>query len=302
MEVGNAYEVLSDEEKRKIYDERGEEGLKQHAAGGGGGGNPFDIFQQFGFGGFGGQKNDGEQKAADVVLTLAVTLEDLYNGKVSEILIDKQIRCPHCRGSGAKDSSDVKTCNECGGKGFKIVTHQMAPGFVQQMQQQCPKCGGKGKVVKTKCPHCQGNKMARGEEELLIDVEKGMMDGHEIRFQSKADEHPDHIAGDLVFKIRAQKHDVFDRRGNDLWYKAKITLLEALTGFEKTITHMDGHTVTYDNRGAVIRPGLVMQIANEGMPIYRSDAKGNLYIEFEVVFPASLTPAQKEKIKEILSQ
>jgi DnaJ-class molecular chaperone len=138
----------------------------------------------------------------------------------------KQILCTKCRGTGAKDPNDVKTCPDCGGKGIKVETKKVGPGFIQQMQTTCNVCGGKGTTVTTKCPHCHGTKIEIGEEQLVMVIERGMPDQHKIRFEQEADEAPDTVPGDLYFTIVTLEHDRFSRKGNDLYLKEKITLLE----------------------------------------------------------------------------
>jgi DnaJ-related protein SCJ1 len=149
--IAEAYEVLSDEEKRQIYDTHGKEGLKEGGRGGGGG-NPFANF----FGGGGGRQQ--QKKAPNVVMDLQVTLKELYVGHTVHIELSKQVVCSKCRGSGAKSPDHVKDCKRCKGKGVVIVQHQLGPGFVQQMQQECDVCGGKGKIVKAKCQTCSGKR------------------------------------------------------------------------------------------------------------------------------------------------
>ena len=151
--INVAYEVLSDVDKRRKYDQYGEEGLRQNLDAA----DPFeDIFSQF-FGG--GQKHRKENKGPEMLIKIRVTLEDIYNGKDITMFMNRQIICPHCRGSGADNPDDVKTCPECNGTGYTLKRQQIAPGFFQQFQSTCDKCFGRGKVYRTKCHVCNGNKV-----------------------------------------------------------------------------------------------------------------------------------------------
>merc|ERR1712000_549606 len=160
-DISAAYEALSDEEKRRIYDQEGEEGLSQEAQGRGG-------------------RNQKQQFPA-LHIELPITLKDIYNGRTFRIMNKKTILCQKCRGTGSDNPDDVKKCTKCRGTGVVTTTRQIGPGFVQQMQSECPVCKGKGKIIKTKCTKCHGSKVEHGhEEELTVVVEQGMPDGEEI--------------------------------------------------------------------------------------------------------------------------
>ena len=150
QKISKAYEVISDPDKRAIYDVDGEKGLERHEKGENQPANPFDMF----FGGGGGGKKRGQDAHVDV----HVSLEDLYNGGTRSARIKRNVICPKCRGTGAKDGQ-TKKCRACNGQGVRLVQQQMGPGFTVQMQQTCDKCGGKGYVHKQKCPHCRGKKV-----------------------------------------------------------------------------------------------------------------------------------------------
>jgi len=298
-QINNAYEVLNDEEKRRIYDQYGEEGLKKNKQGGGGGWNPFaDFF------GFGRQGNSAEsmRKGADIGLPVFVSLEDLYLGKEIRVANRKQVLCSHCRGSGAENPDDIKKCTSCGGQGVKVVKKQLAPGFVQQMQTTCEVCNGKGTIASSTCHQCGGSKIEVGESILVISIERGMPDGYQIRFPQAADETPDTIPGDITFTVVTNPHPRFRREGNDLYYTLQISLLEALVGFDKTIEHLDGHLVPL-KRNRITVPGYVGRINNEGMPQHEFPSqRGHLFVTHEIVFPKSLTEAQKQAFRELLKE
>ncbi|CAG8731123.1 5540_t:CDS:2, partial [Cetraspora pellucida] len=169
VQLAEAYEVLSDETKRSIYDKYGEEGLKQHGSGGTNFHNPFDIFAKF-FGGSGhfGDSSQTERQGPTIVMDIEVDLKELYLGTQVEVDISKQVICSHCRGSGAKSEDDVITCDACSGRGVKVVKQMLGPGIFQQFHSTCDSCGGKGKIVKSKCPICSGRKVLRANEQLTV--------------------------------------------------------------------------------------------------------------------------------------
>jgi len=300
--VSNAYEVLSDPEKRRIYDQYGEEGLK--SGGQGGFHSPFDMFRDFGgfkFESRGGGGSPMQQRGPDLELDLEVSLKDIYLGKILEVAHRKQRLCHKCRGTGAKKATDVHTCSGCKGTGTKVKVQQFGPGFIQQTQAVCDECGGKGKKVTSTCPHCSGRKVEIGEDNLLVTIERGMQDGEKITFSQQADEAPDTTPGDLVFRLVTVPHKRFVRKGDDLHYPLTITLLEALVGFSKKIKHLDGHLVEI-KREEVTKPGQVITIDDEGMPNHSYPSQtGKLLVEVTVKFPATVTEDQKEGFKKLLA-
>jgi DnaJ-related protein SCJ1 len=224
QQITKAYDALSDADKRRKYDQYGEEGLKQ--ANQRGGFDPFDIFS---FMNRGGNQQQGEMpKGPNIVIETQVTLEDLYNGKDIEIVQRRQTLCPKCRGTGAKDPNDVQTCPVCEGSGVRVVTQRLGPGFVTKTQTTCDHCGGRGKLVTSKCEHCKGSKISRGDQKIQITIERGMPDGHEIKSEEDADEAPERTPGDLIFKVTTIPHKRFSRKGNDLYMQINIPLSKRL--------------------------------------------------------------------------
>eukprot|EP00331_Platyophrya_macrostoma_P024763 CAMPEP_0176440590 /NCGR_PEP_ID=MMETSP0127-20121128/20665_1 /TAXON_ID=938130 /ORGANISM="Platyophrya macrostoma, Strain WH" /LENGTH=373 /DNA_ID=CAMNT_0017825151 /DNA_START=37 /DNA_END=1158 /DNA_ORIENTATION=- len=298
-EINRANEILSDKKKRKMYDMRGEEGLKQleRANEMQGRGDPFGGL----FGGlFGGQQQQ-QVKGQNSQLTVDIPLADIYNGKTHSFTIQKQKVCRKCKGTGAASGSDYAVCKHCNGQGHVVQRIQLAPGFVQQVQQPCPHCGGQGKQIKKKCPECKGNKVVRGSSTLTLEVERGMRDGHQVVFEMEADQSPDLIPGDVILVVKSKNNDVFQRKGDlDLTTTVTLTLREALLGFKKSITHMDGRQVDV-SRDGVTQFGTVVKIAGEGMPKHNIPAeKGDLYVTYEFVLPRKLAGAVKEAFEEIL--
>jgi len=297
QDISTAYEALSDGEKRRTYDQFGEEGLKQGAQQRGS--NPFDLFSQM-FGGGGGRARNELHKAKPMDVPLRVTLEDLYNGRELQVLQRKQILCPHCRGTGAENPDDVRTCPVCSGSGVEMKTQRLGPGFVQQFQQTCSRCGGKGRLTSSVCTHCHGSKVDRDEQFLTVVVERGMPDGFKISLHSEGDQRPDEEPGDIHFMVQTAHHSTFERHGLNLKMNMQISLKEALLGFERTVKHLDAHEVKI-KRDRVTRPGLEISLPGEGMPNHNDPTQfGSLYVTFTVIFPEALTEKQKEGFAELL--
>ncbi|GAU11277.1 hypothetical protein TSUD_342680 [Trifolium subterraneum] len=266
--------VLSDNEKRNIYDKYGEEGLKQHAAGGGRGGgmNMQDIFNSF-FGGGSMEEEEKIVKGDDVIVDLDATLEDLYMGGSLKVWREKNV---------VKPAPGKRRCN-CRNE---VYHRQIGPGMFQQMTEQV-------------CDQCANVKYVREGYFVTVDIEKGMQDGQEVLFYEDGEPIIDGESGDLRFRIRTAPHELFRREGNDLHTTVTITLVQALVGFEKTIKHLDEHLVDISAKG-ITNPKQVRKFKGEGMPLHMSTKKGDLYVTFEVLFPTSLTEEQKTNIKAIL--
>ncbi|KAJ3041600.1 Type I HSP40 co-chaperone, partial [Rhizoclosmatium hyalinum] len=241
-EISKAYEVLSDEQKRDMYDRYGEEGIEGASGMGGPGGmNPGDLFSQLfgGAGGFGGGGRSGPRKGKDMAHSLKVTLEDLYKGKTSKLALQKQVLCGPCEGRGGKAGA-TRTCTGCQGRGVKIVIRQMGP-MIQQMQQTCPDCNGEGEIInpKDRCTACNGKKINNERKILEVFIDKGMTDGQKVVFSGEGDQAPGIVPGDIIIVIEEKAHDRFKRKGADLFIDVKIDLLTALAGGHFSIPHLD---------------------------------------------------------------
>lgn len=283
-DISEAYEILSDSNKRRIYDTRGYEAAKNSNSPNGQNEDEDDVFSSF----FGGRMRK-ENKMDDQRIKIRVGLSDLYSGKEFFFKFSKNIICPHCRGSGAESDDDVQVCQKCGGNGIIIERQQLGPGFVQQFQRTCPKCGGKGRTVTKSCHVCNSEKIIPTIEEMSIYVEKGMSNGQEITYEDAADESPDKRAGNLVFIINEIKHSLFKRDGNNLSTEMTISLKEALLGFTKDIIHLDGRKVKIE-REEVTQSGFIIKLKGEGMPIHqRSGEFGDLLVKINVEFPKELS-------------
>jgi DnaJ homolog subfamily A member 2 len=252
-EITRAYEVLSDAEKRSKYDRFGEAGIEND-----GGGDPSDIFEAFfGGGGRGGGGSRKRQKTKDVVQPLKVTLEQLYMGTTKKMAITRQV---------IDKQKGVKECRSCDGRGVKVEVIRMGP-MIQQMQSACRDCGGQGRSFQTK----------QEREVLEVHVQKGSPDGHKVVFREMADEHPDADAGDVVFVLKQQEHADFKRKGADLYIERKISLVEALCGFQIELTHLDGRKLLIKTQ-----PGEIVKPMAQGFdPLATDEGKGTEWETFE---------------------
>jgi DnaJ family protein A protein 2 len=203
--------------------------------------------------------------------------------------VTRNIVCVKCEGSGTKPGGTSGKCKTCEGRGIRIMIKQLGPGMIQQMQSICPDCQGKGEAIKEedRCKECKGKKVTKEKKVLQVQVEPGMKHGQKIVFAGEADELPGAEAGDVIFVVVQKPHELFKRNGNDLFMEHKITLLEALTGFQFVFDHLDGKQyVVKSQKGEVIKPGDVRTVPNLGMPTFkRQYEKGSLYIQFQVDFP-----------------
>ena len=281
-EINRAYEILSDKEKRQLYDEGGEEGLE----GGGGGGDMSDMFDLFGGGGRRrgpAQKRRGE----DVMFPLPVTLEEMYKGVTKKLRLTRNIICKGCDGKGG---STVAACQPCRGQGVRMVMRQIGPGMVAQSQVPCPQCNGQGSVIpaSARCRQCDGAKTEKEKKNLDVYVPKGARHEQRIVFQGEADETPGTMPGDVVVVLQMKAHDTFRREGNHLFVKRQISLQEALCGFKMGLTHLDGRQLVIDHSKTVVKPGTVSKIVDEGMTVPGAHENGNLYVEFDIVFPGTV--------------
>lgn len=271
-------QVLSDQETREVYDRYGEEGLKEGGRGRGASSDTFaSFFGDFFGGGFEDHRQRDTPKGGNVVMTLFVTLEELYAGEFVQITRKKPVYKP---------SSGTRRCN-CR---QEMITKSLGPGRFQMMQHEV-------------CDECPNLEISSETRNLEVEIEIGMRDGQEQRFVAEGEPHIDGDPGDLIVRIRTQPHTTFERRGDDLYTNITISLTDALTGFEMELPHLDGHKVSI-KRDKITWPGSKMRKPNEGMPNYENNNKfGTLYITFDVDFPkGELNEDQKKLIKEIFNE
>jgi DnaJ-related protein SCJ1 len=305
--IAEAYDVLSDTELRRVYDQYGHEGVTQHKQGGGPARrhDPFDLFSRF-FGGQSGHFGQREQRGPNKEAAIAVPLRDFYNGVEKDFQIERQVVCSTCEGSGSADGVQ-DTCGHCGGSGVHIQKHQLAPGIFQQVQSICPSCKGKGKTIRHACPICQGRRVVREMETYKLVVEKGFPKGMRVTYENEADESPDWVAGDIIIEVQEAAPALgadnaedpldrtdgtfFRRKGKHLFWREILSLREAWMGdWTRNITHLDGRILTLSRpRGQVVQAGTVEILKGEGMPVWYEDKAtdefGDLHIEYFVILP-----------------
>jgi len=288
-EINAAYEILSDEKKRELYDQYGLEGVEQEGGPGGPGGGE-DLFSMF-FGG-GRGRSSGPRKGPSINHPLRVSLNDLYNGKTVKLAINRKVI--------VGESSE---CGPCRGQGSVMEMRQIGPGMITQMQRPCGECNGQGYKAKTK-----------NERKVIeVHVEKGAMNNQKIQYRGMADEVPGRETGDVNFIVQEKEHDLFKRKGADLLIMQDISLNQALTGFSLRFNHLDGRDVIIKTKpGEVIQSETkdpdsgrsmpyMMMVPNEGMPSRGNPfVKGNLYVVFHIDFPKTLSKSVTAKLRDLL--
>lgn len=313
--VSQAYEILHDEEKRHLYDTHGMAAFDPARGGGMGAEVDLDdILQQMfgmgggmppGFGGAGGPKRP--RRGRDEEQKYEVTLEELYKGKTVKFASTKNVICSHCKGSGGKEKAKAETCQRCKGNGVTVGLRSVGPGLVTQERVVCDACEGTGKVFKEKdrCKKCKGKRTTPEKKVLEIYIPRGAREGERIVLEGEADQVPDQTPGDIVFTLVEEDHEIFQRAGDDLSAELDITLAEALCGFSRVVLkHLDGRGIHLNHpQGKVLRPGQILKVEGEGMPLKKSDAKGDLFLVVKIDFPEDgwiTDPAAFESLQKIL--
>lgn len=300
-EVNRAYEVLSDKRKRKVYDMRGERGLEQLEQldrakdQPGGGMNPFTQFM--------GVHVDDGLRGPNMEVETKVELSQVFTGAQVPLQIHKHKVCHRCKGTGADNTAPMVPCSQCGGEGVLHQRIQLFPGMIHNVNQPCPSCGGSGKRPERLCPVCNGKKVVYGSSTVVLDLEPGMEEDHVLKFEMEAEETPDRLPGDLLVHVRTHPHPVFARRRNQLDLDASLvlTLKEALLGFDRRITHLDGEEQV-EVRGETPSPyGTVVRVAGKGMPkLHVPSERGDLYVHLRYDLPERLTEEQKALVEKLL--
>ena len=298
-ELTQAKEVLSDPDKRKVYDSHGEEGInKGMSSQDTGGMSIFDLLSGRG----GGPRKEESRKCADLSHTLKISLEEIYNGASKKLAITRTRNCTECGGMGG---SKVEVCGECKGRGMVKRLVQLGPGMYSQSAGPCDDCRGQGKRIdpKFRCTGCKGARTLNDKKVIEVTIDKGTPNHHKQSFHAEGDEEPGLAAGDLVLIFEEKEHPLFKRKKADLIITKSITLKEALTGYRFVLKHLDGDKIIESAPGEIIKPGDIRTVEELGMPIMRTPYKfGNLFISFEVEFPRpkSITKAQAKDLEKSL--
>ena len=308
-EIGEAYEVISDEEKRSAYDRYGHAAFKSGGGGGGGRGGfhaPMDIFSQvFGgggggsmfddlFGGGGGRRRDrsGKKRGSDLRYDLEITLEEAAEGVEKELEIEKYASCGKCSGSGSKSgSAGTNTCTTCGGRG---VVGQQRGIFIQQAT--CPDCRGAGQNIADPCGDCGGNGRKQAPERVSIRIPAGVDDGTRLRSTGKGDAGMrGGPAGDLYVFLHLRDHDVFQRDGDDLYCEVPLPFSTAALGGELEVPTLTGSATMKVPAGT--QGGTTFRLRDRGMPALNGRGKGDLHVEAQVEVPTRLNSDQRERLE-----
>jgi molecular chaperone DnaJ len=307
-EAAEAYDVLSDGDKRARYDRFGHAGVDGQSGGFGGGGMDFDdilrragfgddIFSQFfGGGGGGGRRRTGEQ-GTNLRIKVKLTLEEIATGVNKKIKVKKQVACSTCRGSGAREGTSSDTCGTCRGSG---AVHRVAQTPFGQMQTavQCPTCQGAGRVIKSPCNVCKGDGRVFGEETLDVDIPAGVTDGIQLsmsgRGNSGAKGGP---AGDLIISIEETPHEEFTREGQNLIHELFISLPDAALGSSVEVPTLDGRARIKIPAGT--QSGKILRLREKGLPSVQSYGKGDLLVHVSVWTPKKLTDEERKMLEKM---
>ena len=310
-EAAEAYDVLSNEEKRARYDKFGHAGMSG-AAGGAGGFGGFgggfsmeDIFSQFGDifgghfgGGFGGSRGGRSvNRGSDIRVRIKLTLAEIVNGTTKKIKVNKDVVCEKCGGSGAKDSSSHATCSTCNGSGYVVTVQNTFFGRMQS-QSVCPTCGGDGKIITAKCDRCAGEGCVRDSEVIEINVPAGVGEGMALTVSGKGNAaRRGGINGDLIVVIEEERSEELVRDGNNLIHNLNITVATAILGGEVEVPTVEGKAKIKIAPGT--HAGKVLRLRGKGIPDVNGYGRGDIMVVVDITIPTALTSEEKKLVREL---
>jgi molecular chaperone DnaJ len=309
-EAAEAYEVLSDPDKRSRYDRYGHSGVGGSAGGGFGGGMSMDdIFSHFGdiFGGFGGFSGFGGSgrssrrvnKGSNLRVKVSLTLAEIAKGVEKKIKVKKYVSCTHCNGTGAAGGTAYSTCSTCRGTGQ--VT-RITNTILGQMHQttSCPTCHGEGTVITQSCTHCNGEGLVRQEEIVTIQIPAGVENGMQLSVSGKGNAaRRGGINGDLIILIQEEPHPELTRDGSDLIYNLLLSVPDAILGSTVEIPTVEGKVKVKIDSGT--QPGKILRLKGKGLPEINSYGQGDLLVKINVFIPKDL-PKEEVKLVEKLRE
>ena len=310
-EAAEAYEVLSDDQKRQRYDQYGHAGVGGAAGGGFGGGsmNMEDIFSHFGdifgghfggFGGFGGSQRGGGQRVrrgSDLRVKVKLTLAEVATGVEKKIKVKKYVICSHCNGAGSAHGSQPVTCTTCNGSGRVTRVQQTILGQMQTASE-CPTCNGDGKIIKDKCSHCAGEGIVREDEVITINIPAGVMGGMQLSMSGKGNAaRRGGVNGDLLVLVEEEPHPELIRDENDLIYNLLLTVPMATLGGSVEVPTVEGKVKVTIAPGT--QPGKVLRLRGKGLPSVNRYGTGDLLVNVGVYIPENLSKDEKALMEKL---